>query len=222
MKKVLVATTLACTLALSTPLVSASGIPTVDGANLIQMALDAQRQAKEALDQLTAAKEAIEQAKSQYDNYKSLITGNDQLGRFLDNPALNKTLSLDAWEDIYQQARDLGTLRQRYGLVSDDVDVQKMFDKMLSVTDALERNYEASTERVKNAQAMRAKLDQAQTPQAKQDLQLRYEQEHLELQNQQMLLQQTQMLIAQKEKIENKQRAQSFKDYIDGKRKLPQ
>lgn len=222
MKKLLVATALACTLALSAPLVSASGIPTADLANLAQMALDAQRQAKEALDQLTAAKEAIEQAKSQYDNYKSLITGNDQLGRFLDNPALNKTLSLDAWEDIYQQARDLGTLRQRYGLVSDDIDVQKMFDKMLSVTDALERNYEASTERVKNAQAMRAKLDQAQTPQAKQDLQLRYEQEHLELQNQQMLLQQTQMLIAQKEKIENKQRAQSFKDYIDGKRKIPQ
>lgn len=221
MKKRLIATALAAAIATSAPWIYASGIPTVDIANLAQMALDAQRQTQEALDQLNAAKDAIEQAKEQYDHYKGLITGNDKLGSFLDNPALNKTLSLDGWEDIYRDARDLGTLRERYGMVSDDISVQKAFDKMLAVTDALERNYDASTERVKNAEALRTKLDQVQTPQEKQDLQLRYQQELLELQNQQMRLQQTQMLVAQKEKMENKQRAQSFKDYLDGKRPIP-
>lgn len=134
------------------------------------------------------------------------------------NPELNKTLSLDGWEDIYEDARDLGSLRERYGLVSDDISVQKSFDKLLAVTDALERNYDASTQRVQNAQALRTKLDEVQTPQEKEDLQLRYQQELLELQNQQMRLQQTQMLVAQKERMESKQRAQSFKGHLNGKK----
>lgn len=222
MKKTLIATALAAALMLPASLIQASGIPTVDGANLIQMGLDAQRQAKEALEQLKAAKDAIQQAKAQYDHYKGLVTGNEKFGGFLENPALNKTLSLDGWEDIYRDARDLGTLRTRYGMVSNDANVQKTFDKLLSVTDALERNYEASTERVRNAQALRATLDQVQTPQQKQDLQLRYQQELLELQNQNMRLQQTQMLIAQKEKNESTKRAQAFRDYLEGKGPRPQ
>ncbi|MCS4315584.1 type IV secretion system protein VirB5 [Pseudomonas sp. BIGb0381] len=218
MKQRLLASALALAIAVTVPCSYGSGIPTVDVASLAQMAMDAQRQAKEALDQLNAAKEAIEQAKAQFDHYKSLVTGNSKLGDFLDNPELNKTLSLDGWEDIYQDARDLGSLRDRYGLVSDDINVQKSFDKLLAVTDALERNYDASTQRVKNAQALRTKLDEVQTPQEKEDLQLRYQQELLELQNQQMRLQQTQMLVAQKERLESKQRAQAFKDHLNGKK----
>ncbi|WP_434598659.1 P-type DNA transfer protein VirB5 (plasmid) [Pseudomonas sp. R4-76] len=222
MRTKLIATALALAITASVPFSYGSGIPTVDVANLAQMALDAQRQAQEALDQLNAAKDAIQQAKAQFDQYKNLVSGNSKLGDFLDNPQLNKTLSLDGWEDIYQDARDLGSLRERYGLVSDDTSVQKTFDKLLAVTDALERNYDASTQRVKNAEALRQKLDEVQTPQEKEDLQLRYQQELLELQNQQMRLQQTQMLVAQKERMESKQRAQSFKDYLNGKKSSPQ
>lgn len=218
MKRRLIVSALALAITVAVPCSYGAGIPTVNLPQMAQMLLDAQRQAQEALDQLNAAKEAIQQAKAQFDSYKSMVTGNSNLGDFLDNPELNKTLSLDGWEDIYQDARDLGTLRSRYGLVSDDVSVQKSFDKLLAVTDALERNYDASTQRVKNAQALRAKLDEVQTPQEKEDLQLRYQQELLELQNQQMRLQQTQTLVAQKERLESKQRAQAFKDHLNGKK----
>ncbi|KPX48839.1 VirB5 protein, partial [Pseudomonas syringae pv. helianthi] len=91
------------------------------------------------------------------------------------------------------------------------------FDQMMSVADALERNYNASTERVKNAEFLRARLNEVTTPQQKEDLQLRYQQELIELQNQQMRLANMQMLQQQQEKMENEKRAQAFRDYMRGK-----
>ncbi|RMS18769.1 Conjugal transfer protein, partial [Pseudomonas coronafaciens pv. garcae] len=55
------------------------------------------------------------------------------------------------------------------------------------------------------------------TPQQKEDLQLRYQQELIELQNQQMRLANMQMLQQQQEKMENEKRAQAFSDYMKGK-----
>lgn len=56
-----------------------------------------------------------------------------------------------------------------------------------------------------------------QTPQQKQDLELRYQQEFLELQNQQMRLANMKMLTEQKEKNDNERKVQNFLDYLDGK-----
>ena len=200
------------------PAVFASGIPTVDVANIAQLVLNAQQQAQEALSALETAKDGIEQAKSQFEAHKSMITGNDSLGDFLNNPALNKVLPLSDWSDIYESVRDIEDLRRRYGLTSDDSTVQKKFDSLLAVADALERTYEASGERLKNANALRDKLNQAETPQQKEDLQLRYQHEMLELQVQQMRLSEMQALVAQQEKMQNKQRIQGFKDYVNGRR----
>ena len=147
-----------------------------------------------------------------------MITGNDRMGDFLNNPALNKMLPLSDWADLYESVRDIGELRDRYGLTSDDSKVQSKFDKLLAVADALERTYEASNERVRNAESLRNKLNQVETPQQKEDLQLRYQHEMLELQVQQMRLGEMQMLVAQQEKMQRKQNAQAFRDYAKGKR----
>ncbi|KPX04830.1 type IV secretion system protein, partial [Pseudomonas syringae] len=107
--------------------------------------------------------------------------------------------------------------RDRYGLTSDNASVQQKFDQMMSVADALERNYNASTERVKNAEFLRARLNEVTTPQQKEDLQLRYQQELIEQQNQQMRLANMQMLQQQQEKMENEKRAQDISDFYFGK-----
>ncbi|MNC71016.1 Type IV secretion system protein [compost metagenome] len=63
----------------------------------------------------------------------------------------------------------------------------------------------------------------ASTPQEKADLQLRYQQEFLELQNQQMRMANMQALTEREEKLEDEKRAQAFNDYILGKTKtIPQ
>lgn len=195
----------------------AAGVPTLDAVTAAILESNAVAQAKQALDALSTAKDGIRQVEQQYNNYKSIVTGNDKLGAFLDNPSVNKVLPLGEWSDVYDTAQNIASLRDRYGLTSDNATVQAKFDRLLSAMDALERNYKATTERVSNAEQLRAKLNEVQTPQQKEDLQLRYQQELLEQQNQQMRLANMKMLQDEQEKIENEKRAKAFSDYMSGK-----
>ncbi len=214
--KTLMAVSLA--MAISLP-VCASGIPTVDVASITQLVVNAQQQAKEALAQLDKAKEAISQAKSQYDHYKSIMQGNDKLGDFLNDPLLNELLPVSDWQDIYSQAKDLPNLRTRYGLTSSDPKIQAAFDKLLSQADTLEKQYDASNKRIKTAEGLRSRLNSVETPKDREQLGLRYQQEMLELQNQQAQLQNTRYLMEQQNKIDDAKRAQAFEDYMLGKSK---
>lgn len=223
MKKTLIARLLAVAMYAAASTASASGIPTLDVATGIILQNNALAQAKQALDALKQAKEGIEQARAQYENYRSLVSGNSNFGSFLDDPALNQIFPMAEWASVYSDAKDLPELRQRYGLRSDNALIQKEFDKLLTATGILEENYEASTERVKNAQALRQQLNVVQTPQQKEDLQLRYQQELLELQNQQIRMANMKMLMEQKERLEYRQRSKAFEDYVRGKSKnIPQ
>jgi type IV secretion system protein VirB5 len=216
----LTALALSVTLALTTVSSYATGIPTLDAATGLILENNAIQTAKQAADALKQAKDGIDQARQQYENYKSIITGNDKLGDFLNNPALNKVLPMGDWADLYSSVQDIASLRDRYGLKSDNSSVQQQFDKILAGADALERMYDAGTQRVNNAQQLRAQLNQVETPQQKADLQLRYQQELLEQQNQQAQLATLQMLEQKQEKIENTKRGQAFSDYMRGKSKV--
>lgn len=212
MKKTLIAAAMSAVLLMAAPLASASGVPTLDVATGTILVNNAAQQATQAADALKNARDGIRQAKAQYDDFKSITTGNDRLGDFLNNPALNKVLPMGDWAAVYGAVRDIRQLRQRYGLQSDNVSVQARFDSMLAAADALERIYDASTERVRNAEQLRARLNVVQTPQEKEDLQLRYQHELLEQQNQQMRLTNMHMLMEQNEKMENNKRAKDFYD----------
>lgn len=214
MMKNFAVTTVIAAMLIATPAVA--GIPTLDPVVAGLLSSNALAQAQQAMDALKQAKEGIEQAREQYEAYKDMINGNANYGDFLNNPELNKTLPLTAWGDLYSDAKKLPELRERYGLRSDNAQVQKIFDQMLASVGALEDNYDASTQRVKNAERLRQELNAVQTPQQKQDLQLRYQQELLELQNQKMRMENMQMLVEQKEKMQSKQRSQAFQDYIRG------
>lgn len=218
MKKILRISILAASVSLAPAVSLATGIPVVDAAGVAQMVLNATQQATQALDQLNQTKAAIQQAKDQYENYKNLVTGNNQLGDFLNDPTLNSVLPAKEWSDIYQDASKLTDLRSRYGVVYNNQQLQASFDKLLSQAGALEYAYKAASERVKNAEEMRQRLNTVQTPQEREELGLRFQQEQLELQNQQMKLQNIKMLMEEKEKIEDKKRAQVMWDRLEGKR----
>lgn len=220
MSKICQALSFAFIVASAVPTVAhAIGIPTLDAATGIILSQNAITQAMEAAEALKTAKEGISQVKEQYDNFKGIVTGNDKLGNFLNNPKLNQVLPMGDWADLYNTGKDLAELRERYGLTSSNASVQQKFDRLLSAADSLERMYDASTERINNAAQLRAMLNQVDTPQQKQDLQLRYQQELIEQQNQQIRLANLQMLQQQQEKMENTKKAQAFEDYMLGRTK---
>ena len=216
MKDILRKSILTAVLSFSPLLSHASGIPTVDVASIAQQVMNATQQAQQALDQLNQTKAAIQQAKNQYDHYKSLVTGNNQLGNFLNDPLLNNVLPVNDWSDIYSDTKNLTDLRSRYGLTSSDPKVQAAFDKLLQQAGALEDTYNAASQRIDNAEQLRQRINTVQTPQEREELGLRFQQEQLELQNQQIKLQNIQMLMDQKEKIEDKKRAQAFWNKLEG------
>ncbi len=220
MRHRLIVGALSAVLLTAAPLLNAAGVPTLDAVTGAILTNNAVQQAQEAMAALKMAKDGISQAKAQYDDFKRIATGNDKLGDFLNNPTLNKTLPMGDWADVYDTVQDIARLRERYGLKSDNLSVQAKFDRWLAGVDALERNYDASTERVKNAEQLRAQLNVAVTPQQKADLQLRYQQELLEQQNQQMRMMNMRILMEQQEKIEDNKRAQAFSDYMKGKTKV--
>ncbi|MCY1183336.1 P-type DNA transfer protein VirB5 [compost metagenome] len=90
------------------------------------------------------------------------------------------------------------------------------------MTGALEANYNASTERVKNAEKLRQKLDEVQTPQEKEDLNLRYQQEFLELQNQQLRLANMKYLDEQKAIITDRNERYKFDESLKARKSLSQ
>lgn len=221
MKKTLSALALASAALTATPLIHA-GIPTVDVASIAQMIRDAQAQAQQALDALKTAKDGIAQAKAQYEHYKGIAIGNDQLGAFLNDPALNRLLPMGDWSAMYDDIKGISDLRQKYGLISTNKEVQRKFDQLLAVAGALEANYNASTERVKNAEKLRQKLDEVQTPQQKEDLNLRYQQEFLELQNQQLRLANMKYLDEQKAIITDSNDRYKFDENLMKRQSLSQ
>ncbi|HHU1575858.1 TPA: type IV secretion system protein [Escherichia coli] len=207
--------------ALSAPVYSV-GIPSVDAARITQAAQQAQVQAKEALAQLNAAKDAIAQAKAQYEKYEGMVKGNANLGDWLRDDNISDLFPTSDWADIYDDAENIGSLRNRYGLTSTDPSVQKQFDKLLSQAGFLEKNYKASSQRIKKINSIRKALNSAVTPQQKEDLALRLQDEQLELKNQEVQLQNTRLLMEQKEKINDAKYAQDMSEYYAGKtRKQP-
>ncbi|MDI7934209.1 conjugal transfer protein, partial [Salmonella enterica subsp. enterica serovar Kentucky] len=84
----------------------------------------------------------------------------------------------------------------------------------------LEEQYKATNIRKKNAETLRNKLNEVQTPAEREQLVLRYQQEQLELANQQTQLQNTRYLMEQQEKLEQKKKEQNFVDYMLGKSKV--
>lgn len=217
LRKTTMATILVAGMCLFTP-ESQAGVPTISPEGLAQQNAYAKQQAREAVAQLNKAKEAIAQAKSQYEHYQRLIEGNSKLGDFLNDPLVNALIPMGDWQQIYNDTQRLPELRQRYGLTSDDQKVQQAFDKLLMKAGMLEDEKLASDKRVVNAKKLREKLNLVQTPQEKQDLALRYQQEMLELQTQQIRLQNIKELAAEKEKLADRKRAQDFTDYMLGKR----
>ncbi|EKS6987314.1 conjugal transfer protein, partial [Salmonella enterica subsp. enterica serovar Kentucky] len=99
-------------------------------------------------------------------------------------------------------------------------EVQKVFDKLLRQAGVLEEQYKATNIRKKNVETLRNKLNEVQTPAEREQLVLRYQQEQLELANQQTQLQNTRYLMEQQEKLEQKKKEQNFVDYMLGKSKV--
>lgn len=169
MKKLLIMALLATSMSF-TATVSASGIPTVDVAAILQSVTDALQRAKEFQQQILEAKNRLEEMQNQGEHYKDMVDGHFDFETVLNDSKLNEDLALNEWKDIYDDSSDLQSLRDEFGMISSDPVVQKKYDQKLQAYNAQSKFYKISTERNKNLTKLLDQFSTATNPAAKADL----------------------------------------------------
>lgn len=144
----------------------ATGIPVVD-------AMANARSIQEGLQRALEAKQALEQAVREYEQAKRF--GDDAKRRF-EGYSDFSTLFDTAASYIVKDLSDLsnpekvGSLRQKYGLVSNDPSVQSKYDGMLQKISLYDSFNKQLTENAQQLDQLQNRFATAVTPQQKQDI----------------------------------------------------
>ncbi|OOF46520.1 hypothetical protein BKK52_11365 [Rodentibacter trehalosifermentans] len=186
MKNVIKPTLIALTIAFAASQSFASGIPTVDGATLSAIVSGDMQKLMQLQQQLQAAQTQIQQYRDFANDTKRRLEGNMGIADLLRGDSFLNSIP-DLTNDVISlTGESLSQLRESYGLISDNPEVQKQFDKLISYTDFSKKYLKKIESRIKNLDNLKVLADSAQTPAQKQDVanklaieKLRYDQEQL-------------------------------------------
>ena len=186
MKNVIKPTLIALTMAFTTSQSFAGGVPTVDGATLSAIASGDMQKLAQLQQQLQAAQTQIQQYRDFAIDTKRRLEGNMGIADLLRGDSFLNSIPDLTSDVISLTGESLSQLRESYGLVSDNPEVQKQFDKLISYTDFSKKYLKKIESRIKNLDNLKVLADSAQTPAQKQDVanklaieKLRYDQEQL-------------------------------------------
>ena len=186
MKNVIKPTLIALTMAFTTSQSFAGGIPTVDGATLSAIVSGDMKKLTQLQQQLQAAQTQIQQYRDFAIDTKRRLEGNMGIADLLRGDSFLNSIP-DLTNDVISlTGESLSQLRESYGLVSDNPEVQKQFDKLISYTDFSKKYMKKIESRIKNLDNLKDLANSAQTPAQKQDVanklaieKLSYDQEQL-------------------------------------------
>lgn len=212
-------TALAIALIVSSPSYSA-GIPTIDVAAIAQMVKDGVEQVQRFKEQMDAVRSQIEEAKNQLNEakrqgqfYEDMVNNyTDVFENALIIPDASDYLTHGSWDSIYDsQSNDINSLRNKYGLKSDDPKMQAYYDSLLQNHSLQEKQYESSVARQNRLVTLSQLFQSADTPAKKADLANSLEFEKIQLENERALAANMQALMQQQRNLETTLRVQTSK-----------
>lgn len=204
MKKILKPALLALSLAINVPNIAiASGIPTVDVAGIATTIAENLKTLAQLKQQLDALNEQINQAKQFANDTKRRFEGNWNLGDLISNDDFLRTLPQKTRDILIGNAAsfDIGKLRSKYGLLSDNSQTQKSYDALMKYAERLNAVYENTLKRIKNLEKIRDLANAATTPAQKQDVANKLTLEQLSFNQEQQALQQMESAIKTQAKL---------------------
>ncbi|EGU31276.1 conjugal transfer protein TrbJ [Vibrio ichthyoenteri ATCC 700023] len=210
---------LAIALVVSTPSYSA-GIPTIDVAAIAQMVLDGAEQVKRFKEQMDGVRNQIQEAKNQLleaerqgQFYEDMVNNHtDIFSNALNKPNSSDYVTHGSWDSIYgSQSDDISSLRNKYGLESDDPKTQQYYDSLLQNHSLQEKQYKSSVERQNRLIQLSGLLQSADTPAKKADLSNSLEFERIQLDNERLLASNMQSLMEQQRDLETTLRIRTNK-----------
>ncbi len=223
MKKLLKPTLLALSLAIITPNISlASGIPTVDAAGIATTIAENVKTLAQLKEQLDAMNEQINQAKQFANDTKKRFEGNWNLGDLISNDDFLRTLPQQAKDILIGNANsyDIGNLRNKYGLSSDNVQTQKSYDALMKYAERMNDVYQNTLKRIKNLEKIKDLANAATTPAQKQDVANKLALEQLSFNQEQEALRQMEIAIKTQEKLARDKAKSEFSQQMKKEREI--
>lgn len=205
MKTLLKPTLLALSLAIAAPnLALASGIPTVDAAGIATTIAENLKTITQLKEQLDAINQQINQAKQFANETKRRFEGNWNLGDLISNDDFLRTLPKQAKDILIgnSSSYDIGSLRNKYGLSSDNAQTQKSYDALMKYAERMNDVYKNTLKRIKNLEQIRSLANSATTPAQKADVANKLALEQLSFNQEQQALKQMEEAIKTQEKLE--------------------
>lgn len=205
MKKLLKPTLIALSLAFIAPnMVLASGIPTVDAAGIAVTIAENLKTLAQLKEQLDAINQQIEQAKEFAKETKNRFEGNWNLGDLINNDDFLRTLPKEAADVLIgnKVESSIDKLREEYGLLSDNEQTQKSFDKLIKYAERTKSVYENTYNRIQNLEQIKKLANSALTPAQKADVANKLALEQLRFAQEQQALKQMEDVITIREKLE--------------------
>lgn len=201
-----------------------SGIPTVDAAAIAQTIQNALQQAQQAMEQLKALETQIDEARNINEKLKKeaeeqlrRFEGNWGLGNVFVDPTISTYLNIDDWKTEMNNSQNLESLREKFQLVSESESFQKNLDSLLISYDLMQQSYDASTKRAKNIAEISKLLNEAKTPQQKEDLNNRLAFEIAQNQIDKTRIDTMAQLLEQQDRLKKNKMAVEFEKLYRGK-----
>lgn len=213
MKKLIKATFITAALATSTSNVLATGVPTVDTANIATTIAENFKTLAQLKEQLNALHSQIEQAKRFAKETKDRFEGNWKLSDIINNDQFLNALPKNA-RDILTDGMSLAGLRDKYGLKTHNVGLQKEFDSLMAYAERTERNYKNTVKRINSLKKIKILNDSAVTPAQKADVANKLALLQLEFNQEQAALRQAEDQFTAQREIEKKARREKFAQEI--------
>ncbi|MEE6032861.1 type IV secretion system protein [Avibacterium paragallinarum] len=223
MKKLLKPTLLALSLAIITPNIAlASGIPTVDAAGIATTIAENVKTLAQLKEQLDAMNEQINQAKQFANDTKKRFEGNWNLGDLISNDDFLRTLPQQAKDILIGNANsyDIGNLRNKYGLSSDNAQTQKSYDALMKYAERMNDVYQNTLKRIKNLEKIKDLANAATTPAQKQDVANKLALEQLSFNQEQEALRQMEIAIKTQEKLARDKAKSEFSQQMKKEREI--
>lgn len=201
-----------------------TGIPTVDPAAIAQTIQNALQQAQQAMEQLNALKKQIDEAKDinaklkkESEEQLRRFEGNWELGNVFVDPTISSYLNIDDWKTEMNDSKNLSSLREKFGVISESKSFQKNIDSLLVSYDLMQQSYDASTKRAKNIAEISKLLNEAKTPQEKEDLNNRLAFEIAQNQIDKTRIDTMAQLLEQQDRLKKNKMAVEFEKFYRGK-----
>ena len=167
--------------------------------------------------QIDEARNINEKLKKEAEEQLRRFEGNWGLGNVFVDPTISTYLNIDDWKTEMNNSQNLESLREKFQLVSESESFQKNLDSLLISYDLMQQSYDASTKRAKNIAEISKLLNEAKTPQQKEDLNNRLAFEIAQNQIDKTRIDTMAQLLEQQDRLKKNKMAVEFEKLYRGK-----